>query len=108
MTHFKNENKPVSFDSCEVKKSRYSEKMEVLVTRKTAIASYSRKLDFGDHTADTSKKVVADCNNIQDMEDYELVCLPAVKVIKINSQMDVKPGLHKQDILIADHVGSIK
>ncbi len=45
MHALKNEKQAVTLDICEVKKSPYSEKMEVMLTRKTKIGS-SRKLEF--------------------------------------------------------------
>ena len=41
------------------------------------------------------------------MQSGQFVSLP-VKVIKINVSLEVKPGLHKQDVIVADNTGQVK
>ncbi len=99
----KEDNRPVTIESCAVKKSKFGDKMEVLVTRKTAIS-----LEFGNQVGSSTSVVQPerfDCKNIQDLADFEMVSLPA-KVLQKQTSIEVKPALFKQDVLLADASGS--
>lgn len=103
MAEHQEQQQTISVDNCEIKKSRYGDSMEVLLKQSTAVECSPRKL-------------ASVCNNYADiitldeffsMPDYKGITI-IIKVVKISPKIEVKPGLEKQDIVVADATGSAR
>ena len=88
-------------ENCEVKKARYGDSMEVVLKQATAVQCSPREM-----SASNSANVVA-LNDLSSLPDYNLVTV-VIKVLKVYQKVEVKPGLIKQDITIANAEGIAK
>ena len=95
-----NNKDPILLDDCAIRKSRYSESMEVVVNQNTKVTLSPRKIQ--------PLKVLNQTitlKQLNDMEDFDLVTV-AAKIMKASNKFEVKPGLFKQDISISDSTGT--
>lgn len=89
---------------CEIKKSRYAEKYEVIVKKTSTISPSPKQIDLSS---------IRDLDNEIKLEDvaskdpYDQISVK-VKVLKIDDPVTVNGGLTKQDVIISDNTGTVK
>lgn len=82
--------------------------MEVIVNRSTTVLSSPRKIDnVIQSAAASSETITITLGQLQQLQQFQSVTTNA-KVIKVSESMEVKPGLSKQDLTIADATGTAR
>ena len=94
---------PVELHNCVIQKQRRGDGMEVVISGSTKISS-PRKYEQVAFRKPPEKCTVS---QIKDKDDSELTIL-MIKVLKVSTKQEVKPGLFKEDVMIGDKSGYIK
>ena len=100
LMHFQEQKEPIVIENCEIVKSRYTDNMEVIVNRGTKF--YKSKKSF-----DVTAEDIMTLADLTDQPIYECVNVK-VKVIEMESPIEIQPSLKKQDVVIADHSGTAR
>ena len=96
---------PVKIENCLLQKSRYSEEMEVVVNKSASIQKSPRTFDDVVQVKTTVEEITLD--KLQDIDICECKRVSVtVKAVQVKEKTEVKQGLHKQDITVADATGS--
>ena len=99
----------ITLNNCEIQKSKYGEQMEVLLKSSTAIATSPKKIQI-DTIASTSSH--GDAITLSQLQTESVILYQSVqvsiKVLQIKAVVEVKPGLSKQDITVADGTSSAR
>ena len=93
-----NSKQPIILSNCEVKKSRYGDEMEILLTKSTKICTSPRKFESVVSKPDLQFVTL---DKINTLPDFTRVTVD-IKVLSIDDKVEVKPQLFKQDVTIAD------
>ena len=101
---------PVLLEGCEIKKSDYGNKeLEVIVRNFTKVSTSPRKIDVQSavivDSETTSTTITLD--QLAATEENVRVCVN-VKVMKLFDNVEIKPGLLKQDAIISDLTGTAR
>ena len=95
----------VSLQNCKVQKSRFSDQMEILLTQSTQVSTSPRKLQNV-----VSPKTTADIitlGQLATIQNNQQVSVTA-KALRVYEKLEVKPGLYKQDVTLADSTGTVR
>ena len=87
---------------CQIKKSKFSEEMELIINKATTFITSCRKFNV---RCTTSNDVTLD--SLSKLQDYQNVNV-MVKVIANHIPIEIKTGLMKQDVMIADETGKAR
>ena len=93
----------VTIQNCMLQKSKYSDEIEVLVTKTKKIEKSLREFENVVQSKLTTVQEIA-MKELQDMTDNQKVSV-TVKVLEVEKETEVKQGLYNQDITIADSTG---
>lgn len=91
---------PIVLDNCQVKKSKFGEKYEVIVNESTEISPSTKEISYN-HVEDTANNLV-DLPTISCSTNITV----RIKVLEVRDTEEVKQGLKKQDVLISDKTGN--
>ena len=77
---------PVILKNCQLKGSKFSEEMEIILTSSTKVALSEKKFNVN-----ATSEISLDA--IETLPDFQVVCVKA-KVTKKGEPIEIKPGLH--------------
>ena len=100
---FCKERKPVFLRNCEIKKSRKSERMDVVLKSTTEIGELSRTYDDSAVDVDDDGDGFT-LSQIEERDSFDKVDIRC-KVVKVREAIEVYGGKFKQDISVGDHTG---
>lgn len=103
MANFEDSHDPVALQNCRIKKARYSDELEIILSPTTQISKSPKKFQQVIKT----KSGIITISNIQNMCDYDKVSVKA-KVLSVHPPVEVGAGLTKQDVAVSDASGAIK
>ncbi len=103
-THHDN-NQAVCLENCNIQKSKYSDEMEVVVTKSTLVGDSPRKYPKVVTPTATSSSITLD--QLQGLKNYQRVTV-VIKVLRADAKVEVKPGLFKQDLCVSDATGTAR
>lgn len=89
----------VSLVDCEVKRSLFSDSVEIVLRSSSKVVMSPKKFKIDDLSLVATPEIVLKA--LAEMSDYEKVCVN-VKVIRLEDPMKVSGGFRKQDVTIAD------
>ena len=97
--------------NCQIVKSKYSDDLEVLLTKNTQIVVSEKKFDVhveytAPHVAERSSNTIT-LDSLSQCQDYENVNV-SIKVLDNDAPVEVKTGLVKQDLTVADETGTAR
>ncbi len=99
------QNQPVALHNCIIQKFRYSDNMEVLITKSTTVATSPRK--FKNTVASKTAANSITLDQLQTLQNYKHVTV-LIKVLRADAKIEVKPGLCKQELCISDATGTAR
>ena len=91
--------------NCQIVKSKYSDDLEVLLTKNTHIVVSEKKFDV--HVEYTTPHVAEIHWTRSQCQDYENANV-SIKVLDNDAPVEVKTGLVKQDLTVADETGTAR
>ena len=100
---FKDQKQAITLDDCQIQKSRYGAKMEVLLKQSTSILSSPKEIV----SSSTLLSGTITLAQLQGIQRFQTVSVTA-KVIALSEKMEIKPQLHKQDITLSDATGTAR
>ncbi len=99
-------NEPVALENCEIKQSKYGERMEIVVSKLTKVSMSPRKYNK-DEILKSSLAPQINIDELSQYADYEEVSVE-IKVHSVEEKIEVKPDLWKQEVIVADGSASTK
>ncbi len=91
--------KPVVLVDCTIQESKFSDSMEILVTRSIKVALSPRKFTNVVTSVYNAKDITL--NQLKTLQEFQTVTTTA-KILNADTKLEVKPGLFKQDLCISD------
>ena len=106
MTHHFENKTPIVLDNCQIEKPKYTEEMQVLIKQSTKIATSPKKVET---PVFQLLQAISDItlNQLQHQDNNQQISV-SVKVVQIMDEVEVKPGLIKQDITVSDETSSAR
>ena len=92
---------PLVLSNCEVKESKYSTGLEVVVRNTSEVLSSPKKMNVPDSMFAKTKGSLVTIEEVAQLSNYEVIAVQ-VKVLGEEEATEVKKGLIKQDYWIAD------
>ena len=93
----------VTFENCQIQKSRYGDDMEVVLKQTTKVANSPLKIAKPEIISSNTMSIA----EIQQVRNGQAVTV-AAKVLKVQEKSEVKPNLFKQDVTVSDSTGTIR
>lgn len=105
MEYFENE-EAVCVNNCEIKRSRYMDKLEVLLKKGTEVVKADKviNIDHNQNEANQNDSDIVVLANIRDLPLFKRVTV-TVKAVFVSEPVEIKGGRRKQDVVIADPTG---
>ena len=95
----------ISLDRCELKKSRYGDDIEILVTNGCKVQKSPKKIPNLVESPENQLDTIT-LDKLQTTEQYTVVGRVTAKVLKVHIKQEIKAELFKQDVIIADQTGT--
>lgn len=95
---FQEKKEPITLENCQIVQSRYGTDMEVLITKGTKLSRSPKQFDNVMVVSDTQ---LITLDKLSGLDVFKSVNV-RVKVIQLNEPVEIKPGLSKQDLIVAD------
>ena len=105
LASFQDRLEAVTIENCQVKKSRQSDELEVLLRSASRLQSSPKKFNIGDITKLTTSEITL--RDLSTRNTFNKVSVPA-KVIRVDDPVKVSGNLTKQDIVVADSTSAAK
>ena len=97
-------NEPVVLSHCEVKQSKFADKLEVLVGKSTAVEKSKKVFHVKKETAD---KRIIQLSELEEIPEFTRVTVE-VKVEQTDDPMEVAGAKNKQDLWVGDKSGTTR
>lgn len=101
MASHQQQQNPVALDNCLIQKSKFGDNMEVLINKDTSISPSPKQF----RSIDDAKSNNITLDQLPQQTKFETVTVSA-KVLKLARKVEVKDGLWKQDVTLADSSGT--
>lgn len=107
LTTYYEQKLPITLEDCQVQKSHFSGgSLEILLKRSTKFLTSPKNIDNTTIPVLVPMPTVS-LGDLADIEEYQHVSV-AAKVLRVDNQIEVKPGLYNQDSTIADSTGTAR
>ena len=103
---FEEKGDPVALEDCRVKRSRYSDDLEIMLKPETTLVVSPKRVKV-DPQMFTSNKPVIELKEVIKRPRFDHVSFNA-KVVRVDSEAVVADGLKVQNIVVADHTKAVK
>ncbi|SMN02645.1 hypothetical protein SPONN_1545 [uncultured Candidatus Thioglobus sp.] len=97
----------VTFENCQIQKSKYNDNMEVLLKQSSKVLSSPKKLLNDVLTTPSTSSHHITLDQLSSIPDYDLVDVK-VKVTELGEKLEVTSNLYKQDVMISDSTDTSK
>ena len=105
LASFQDRLEAVTIENCQVKKSRQSDELEVLLRSASRVQSSPKKFNIGDITKLTTSEITL--SDLSTKNTFDKVSVPA-KVLRVDDPVKVSDNLTKQDIVVVDSTSAAK
>ena len=106
LASFHEDKQTVAIENCQLKKSKFSDEIEIIVTTATTFSKSPKKFNVPVNDTSSASSPTA-LDTIHKLQNFQNIIVQA-KVLTVKEPLEVKPSLLKQDIIVADSTGTAR
>lgn len=107
LASFRDQHKPTHLQNCEVKQSRFGDKLEILLKRFTAIVDSPRDIAMSEAVEPPPVSTSIHLDDLPTTQEFQKITVD-VKVVVVNEPVTVTGGKTKQDLVVADSTSTAR